>query len=157
MSTKAKKVPVSDPTAENGDGAAPPETAMLASISENGEATRLPKAPAGMITLPPPRGLGGHIFVPDPQTWLTARQMTTYYRRHNAILSNPDFIQDSFLVHSNFYRVAPLCQFHLLTPDNQPYEITDEMLLDLDYPNQLAELVWSELEEMVEAAKNQKN
>ena len=127
-------------------------------IAKNGEApAELPEAPPGMIALDAPYGYTGHYFIPDPEEGFSARQMVGYYRRNNELVNHPGFIEDSLIPHYRFYCLLKMCEFHLTKRDGTAFPITDEAVLNLEFPDELAFRIYDLLKRPLEAAMVPKN
>jgi hypothetical protein len=124
---------------------------------EKEEETTLPAAPEGMIALPAPAGLEGHIFVPDPDGWLGPQAMMGYWRRQKTAVSNTEFIQSVSRAHLFLYAVAGMCEFHLAHKGKTIVIDNETMLAVNGYPSQVAEVIFDALNDLITEANGQKN
>ncbi|MCA9928432.1 MAG: hypothetical protein KC419_08145 [Anaerolineales bacterium] len=106
---------------------------------------RLPKTPNGMIAIDPPNGTTGVVFVPDPDEYLPAFKVDAWLTR-----TVPDELAKAATVFQSFYRRAIFCEFHI-EKNGKPIHITEETLKTLEYPAQLAYMIYDATEPLLSA------
>lgn len=117
----------------------------------SGDAPALPPAPPGMVTMAAPEGFSGHIFVPDPEGWLSAKAISQWLRK-----GIPPELEDEVWLYQEAYARGHMVQFHMKDGDGRAVIINEKTLLAMEYPNICAQLIVDYTEGLISKARNKK-
>ncbi len=111
----------------------------------------LPLAPPGMVTIPAPAGFSGHIFVPDPDGWLSAKAISQWLRK-----GIPQELEEEVWLYQEAYARGHMVQFQIKDSHGRKVLIDDKALRSLTYPNICAQIIVDHTEGLIGKARDKK-
>lgn len=104
-------------------------------------------APPGKVIIPAPEGFDGYMIVPDPDGWLSAKDIGRWVKT-----VVPPSLQDEPFMNQEAFARSHMVEFHI-----EGWNITQDTFLDTEsYPAAFAYAIVDSTEEMITKARSKK-